>query len=294
MNQPRFRIVLAALLLSVSGGAGAESVTIKQMLFLPPVYYVGDQVEVRIRVSATDSELPLRPSHLPQSEWFRVVDVRVIPIADEYDIRIRFTSFQTGVRELPVFQIGELTLGPIPIETASIRDAEELSVFGTLEPIVLPGTRLFIALAAGIVFLGPLSIIIVLGWLRKTAGSIVGSIGNRKPYRRLVRSLDALQNGVSVIDARSFYVSLLEAFRGYLTNRSLHNYNAATTHEMDLLLGEEYDGIEALEGLSQMVGSIDGAKFGGARIGVAELSRGLSLVRSATESIETRFRARRS
>ena len=71
------------------------SYTVEHVLFLPPTFYVGDLVELRIRIDVDPGTMPAEPSELPQPSWIHIRDVRVIPIADDYGIP-DFTDLSSG------------------------------------------------------------------------------------------------------------------------------------------------------------------------------------------------------
>lgn len=299
LRHSHVRVVLVLLLFSIAISASdrvhaqTRSYSMDRLIFVPPIYYVGDRVEVRFRIDTEGYELPSEVDQIPEDRWIRIDDIRIIPIAGSYDIRITFTSFRPGLSELPKLTIGELTIERLQIETASIRENESHTFYGMADPLILPGTRLFIALVAGVVLFGPLSLIIVSGWLRGIAKRIVASIGTRRPYRGLLRSLDSLDASSARLEGREFYGVLFVEFRRYLSSRSDHNYSSTTTREMTLLGTAEFATVPEFVRIGNIVGRVDRVKFGGASTSESELREGLDLVRSAAETIETLYRASR-
>ncbi len=264
---------------------------IEQTTFLPPVFYVGDVVELRLRISTDGVPLPSAPDTIPQADWITIHDVRIIPIAADYDVRIRFTSFRPGALDIPEISIGDVRLSPLHIDTASIRSRDTTDFRGVFDPMLLPGTKLVIGIGAGVLMFGPLVALLLFGWLRRTITSLTGPLKARRPYRILGRRLETLHASAPRMDSREFYRLLFDSFREYLTARSDRTFTAATTSETDRLAREEFDGIEPLEALSRLVPTIDRAKFGGAESPATEKLKGLELVRSAAAEIERRHRA---
>jgi hypothetical protein len=281
-----WRVVLFSL---ATVAFGADGYTVEQTIFLPPSFYVGDIVELRLRIDTDGLVLPSEPESYPESDWIEFHDLRIIPIGGEYDIRIRFSSYRPGRLEIPSFSIGPLTLAPIPFETTSIASAGELEPAGIFDPMLLPGTGLLIALTGGVVLFGPLLLLLAVGWVRRVATRIV--IGVRRPYRRLKRELASLDSELSRLDAREFYRKLFDAFRSYLSDRTSYNYRAATTTEMTGRLESDFSGVDGLDSLARMAGEIDRAKYGGGESSEAEMVQRLALVRSSAEIIEQRVRA---
>ena len=280
------RALCLIALLFAAHDSNADSYRVVQTLFLPPVFYVGDTVEARIRIDTDGSALPSEPKAIPESEWIELHGIRVIPIAGQYDIRIQFTSFKPGVTEIPAIDFGEIELRPLSIETASIRDSRNYEFHDVFEPIYLPGTKLLIGIAAGTVLFGPLLILLLIGWLRRIFGRFARSFVSRRPYRTLQRSLSALHGSATRIDAREFFVSLMAAFRSYLSGKSSFNYRAATTKEMHRMLINEFAEVDSLSPLGTIIDDIDRAKFAGVEYSAAQKLRGLTLVKSAADGIE--------
>lgn len=271
-------------LLVPDGIALADGYTVKNLVFLPPEFYVGDTVELRLRIDVGDRVLPSEVGSIPESRWIEIEEIRVIPIAGEYEIRVEFSSFRTGQLEIPAFEVGELAIDPIPIDTASIRKDSNDQLVGVFDPVLLPGTTLLIAISGAVVFFGPLLLLLSIAWVRRIVGRVHRGAG--RPYRRLTRALDALAKNAESVSARDFSVQLSESFRNYLAERGTYDYRAATSSEVAERLVDEFAQSERAAALRRMVSSIDRAKFGGGAIGSAERVEELAVVRSIAEAIE--------
>jgi hypothetical protein len=268
----------------------ADGYEMKQKVFLPPTFYVGDLVELRMRIDVGDSILPSVPKEIPESTWLEIHEIRAIPIADEYDIRMRFASYRAGKFALPGFEIGEISIDEIPFETTSIRETETSNPYGIFDPVYLPGTKLFIGLVSGTVLFGPLLLLLLIGWIRRVAKRI--SFGVKRPYRKLRRELDILRASVARTNSRDFYQRLFDAFRRYLTSRTGVNYSSYTTREMDRRIRKDFHDIESLRQFEAMIDAIDCVKFGGGEADEMEKMVELTIVQSSAAEIEERYNRR--
>ena len=93
-----------------------DTFTITRVHFLPPVYYVGDRVEVRVRLSVEPGLTVAEPSELPSPGNVHIQDVRIIPISDEYDVRVIFACYETGPRDLPPLKLGDIAFTGVKID----------------------------------------------------------------------------------------------------------------------------------------------------------------------------------
>lgn len=265
-----------------------QAYTVEQMLFLPPEFYVGDEVEVRLRITTVVDSLPSEVEEIPDTPYLAVDEIRVIPIADEYEIRIRYAAYRPGELEIPAFALGDLEIGPIPFEVESIRQREGDRLRNILDPVLLPGTTLLIALSTGIVLFGPLLLFLSVARIRRVLRGV--AFGTRRPYRALRRELEVLRSKGSTIGAKEFYGRLFDAFREYLSHRSEFNYRAATVRETERRARKEFGDVAALESLTPMVDAVDLARFGGGGASSRQRLRGLEIVVSAVEAIEADYR----
>src|SRR5690606_39522139 len=62
-------ISASALMLGIVHGVGAQEYSIIESLFLPPEYYVGDPVELRLTLRSRYADSITLPKELPQPSW---------------------------------------------------------------------------------------------------------------------------------------------------------------------------------------------------------------------------------
>ncbi len=115
---------------------------------MPPVFYVGDQVEARLTLLLPEGKALLPPLSLPTQSWVLIRDVQVRHDPPFERVTVKFVPFAPGVKTLPPLVLGDLTLDGVRISTNSLLGKEDAS---ELEPprdqLVLPHTELFVFLA---------------------------------------------------------------------------------------------------------------------------------------------------
>ena len=109
-------LALAALLSLLAAGPGAAQpgYTVVESGTAPLRFYVGDPVELRlrVRVAAGAKAAELRaPAKMPSASWLDVQRVRVAPLGGgEWDVRIELVSFAPGPTPVPRLDLGAVAL----------------------------------------------------------------------------------------------------------------------------------------------------------------------------------------
>ena len=243
-----------------------ETFEILQVIHLPPVYYVGDLVEVRVRIRPPEGIIPAEPTELPDSEWIDFHSVRVVPISGDYDLRVGFTSFHPGTATLPSLQFGELVLENVKIHTTSIVREGNAELTPLRDQLLLPGTRVFAGLAVGLLLVIPLALILLVIWLRGFVISILDRQRERRPLRKLTQKIAELRSRDGRVDNREVYAILLHEFKRFLAARAQLDLESATSREMADVLEVAYPGIHESHDLAGLVLRFDNIKFGGLRV----------------------------
>jgi hypothetical protein len=281
------RVAFCLLLLLPLGGTVAEdNYSIIKVHFLPPVYYVGDEVEARVRLSVQDGFLPAEPRELPDPAEVHIRDVRIIPISDEYDIRISFSTYETGVSELPSVTLGDITLKGVEIEAVSILEEGRTKIEEAFGPALLPGTSLLLALLIGALLIVPVLAVFAVIWIRRLIRYLTGELSARKPYKDLNIVLDELANPSSTVNSRDFYIKLTQAFRDYLSRRLEMNIRAHTASELAEDLNERLRGVSPVERISARLSRFDEVKFGSRGVKRSQRKHDIERIRDAAAAIE--------
>ena len=274
------------LLLQPIGAAAEGNYTISRIHFLPPEYYVGDEVEARIRLSVDAGVVPAAPAEMPAPGPVHIRDILVIPIADEYDVRISFSAYETGSRELPPIELGDIVLTGVQIGAVSILTGENTAIVESFGPELLPSTGLLLALAVGGMLIVPPLIVLAIIWLRRLIKHLIAEWDERRPYKELKVKLDTLADPSLAENSREFYIKLTAAFRDYLSERLSIDIAAHTASELTAELAEKMTGVSPVEKISAELTRFDEAKFGGRGVRRPTRQNDIKKVRDAAAAIE--------
>ena len=286
MRRVKGRLLIVMCFALFAAGAYGDDFTITQQVFLPPKFYVGDPVELRLRVHLSDEVVLAEPSAMPEGEAITVHGVRIIPIADDYDIRIRFTTYEPGSRRLPAMTFGDISIDGLEIQTASVLEEGETQFIGAFDPILLPGSRILFAVSAGAAVLGPLLLVLLTVFSSRAIRLVLSKIAAKRPIKLLERSLDLLIENPHSLSVKSRYFELNELFRIYLTNHTGENFNSATAREAKEMLCERYSEFSSAPEVTSFLESIDAFTFGVRKAGAKRLARDVAVIRAAALELE--------
>lgn len=234
--------LILALALSAAGGtAAAQGYSVLQTVFLPPRFYVGDRVELRMRLSTPAGTAVRAPETLPDSSGIEFQDITVNRRGNETEVRIVFYPFYPGTQTLPPIDLGGITLSGVKIHTDSLLDTGQEEWRPPRGQVLLPGTRLYFALFVLGAAVGFTTVAVLAVFGRSRIGRIVNASRERRPYRRLKRVLKKLNAEAGSTDARAFYIVLLDELRSYLSGRLGTECRSATTYELDRRLERYLD-----------------------------------------------------
>lgn len=278
------RLACCLILLLPWCGHAEDGYSIDRVHFLPPTYYVGDVVEARVRLSVNGDAEIREPDELPPPGNVHIRDIRIIPISDEYDVRISFSCYETGEGELPSIDLGDITLTGVPIEVESILQEGDTTIEDAFGPTLLPGSRLMLALFAGGLLTLPPLVVLAVVWLRRFIENMRVKWKDRKPLKELNNDLDALVSAKT--SSREFYIELTGVFRRYLTHRLSIDTKASTASELARDLRQLLQGVEAVDKISNELPGFDAVKFGGRRIKRQQRQADIGKVREAALAIE--------
>ena len=282
--------VITILLLQAITPLAARQIEVRQTLFLPPEYYVGDEVELRIRFLAPDGVNPRSPDSLPESSWLEFSGADIGKIGDEWEARITFVSFRPGTRTLPTIEFGDVVIEGIKSHTSAILETDDPGFVESRGQLYLPGTELILAILIGTVFAGPLAGFGLVGLLRGKFSRILAERRWRRPYRDFQKDFKELYGLSEGIDAKSFYFGLSKTFRTYLTKRTDQNYLTVTTRELVSRIGQILTDRSVLGDLAGILTFGDEVKFGGKRSSKREQQRHMELIGQSVEEVEGVYR----
>ncbi|TVR58694.1 MAG: hypothetical protein EA426_09445 [Spirochaetaceae bacterium] len=282
-------LVSIVVLLGAVGVLEAEYVVVRTV-FLPRVYYVGDRVEMRTTIRPTGDTVPGEPAERPEVSWGTIHDIRVVNRAPEHDIRIMFTAFQPGTLTIPMLDLGGIMVGDLNVFVSSIADGR--SEITSIKPqLLVPTTRVRIAILLGVLLFFPAFVLVVVTWGRRNAAKLWEKYRTVMPYRRAMRALRVLHEQKGDLDGRRFYIRLLEESRLYLTRRLGHDYLSATTGEIGAILRSTLDS-DDIAAIMDVFRYGDLVKFAHRRASVERKNSDLVTLQRVIGTIETRRRER--
>lgn len=207
---------MIVLLLTLAAAAfGQESLVVRETVFVPPEYYVGDLVELRVQVDSPNPDALRVPSQLPLLDYLEIRRIDVVRADQKTWIHIGFVSYAPGERQLPLIQLGGASLTNLKIKTKSILGSDR-QLRPYREPLGLAGTTaqvallLFLALGLPVVvFFGLRGVWRLRAWMETLYRRLY-------PHRALEQRLVQLERDAFKLPARDFYEGLEHALRRWL------------------------------------------------------------------------------
>ena len=275
-------LLFFAILFSLSA-----QMEIKRTVFVPPEYYMGDPVELRLQVELDDYDLIVNPENIVEYEWVEIKDISVTQDKLEAEIIIKFTSFSPGTRALPELDFGPFILSGFKIYTNSLVEEGENELKGLRSQIMIPGSRLYFFLMAIGVFVFPYLLYFLIKLMIRYLIILTKKYHSARPYRALSKILKRLEANLEKTPVREFFITLSDALRVYLSARTGFDCKSATTSEISTLHGFGLD--QSLwDRLVSVLKRGDMVKFGGEKLSYYQMKENLDFVVSLCHEIEKR------
>ncbi len=282
-------LALLAGLLCALPAAAQPAYTVLESGTVPLRSYVGDPIELRVRLRLAAAPRPgsaapllAAPKKLPSAPWVELRQVRVSAAgAGEWDVRVSLVSFAPGPARIPALDLGAILLDGLTIHTASIVQEKKVDRLAPpRDQLVVPGTQRRLAIAAALLIGCPIAGALLGGRLLRLARAVDARRRRAQPWSRLLKTLRRLRGRLDRLGGREFYIDLTAALRVYLERRHGLEATTATTRE----LGERLralaaceppagsESAEAVDGLARLFERGDWVKFGGAAADRRELA----------------------
>lgn len=255
------------------------------MHFVPPEYYVGDRVELRIDYTFTTEMDIAVPDSLPEDKLLTIHDLRVEEYEKSLSVFISFTSFAPGIQAFPPIDLGSVNLQNVKIFTHSMLPDAYEGVRRLRGQMLLPGTRLALAIILAAAAMSPFLLYTAMRLMRKLFRWLKAMIRIHKPARRLRRQLKRLRAGIEVQSASEWYLSLTRALRVYLSTRLACNCRCATTSEISLLANSNSENAPQVR-ILQVLKDGDMVKFARRSADTAACRNALATVEEAVHDWE--------
>jgi hypothetical protein len=272
----------------------ASSYLIQEINFLPVRYYVGDNVELRLRIEAPGRDLR-PPEPLFRGNWLVVRDVSCTRIRGHvWEVRIFFTTFRPGRHVLPDIDLGSAMLTGLKAETRSILDDKGVDRPAAQKgQLLLPGTWRALIITVFFLFLLPPLLYRTL----KGCASLLRrySILRQRmlPCNRIMRALKRLEQRLGDYDCAAFFAQITGLLREYLNSRLDFPAQTSTTLELEMLLpgalarvSPSSETHSLTPGVIRLFQRADYVKFGGGSASQAEMTGVLGQVSQIVDGIE--------
>lgn len=276
--KPGFWLLLGSAFFLLLGETLNARATIRELSFSPPLFFVGDPVELRIGI---ELESPMHvevPSDLPGSDWIEIRDISIEIVDYGVNVVIVFSSYVPGTQTLPSMKFGSLILGDIEIPTSSILSETHGGVRLLRGQKVLPGTRLKVALMLVSTVMTPFLVYGLFRILRRLWKGSRNLFQYRPPLRRIQKLSKRLRTKTGSMRTAQWYHELSDGLRAYLSSRLEEDCTSATTAEIALMKNiHEEPRRQFLEILKEG----DLVKFAGRQVDIESLERALDMLNAA-------------
>ena len=228
---------MAFLASLITASAVGQSVSVSRTVLLPPTFYVGDLVELRLDLDAPPGlELvapPVASDAGDEAASLLIRDVQTGRVSDSaWQVRILFSSYRPGVVTLPAIDLGGYVISGLRVQTRSLLDdTGETDLRAAKDQLYLPGSAARLLLFGALVLLAPVLAVVVGAALWRLLGHIRERRRRAVPRLRFERAVRRLQGAVGA-DAHRFLFDLSDLTRQYLGARFQIPARALTTREL--------------------------------------------------------------
>jgi hypothetical protein len=235
---------------------------VTEVVYLPQEFYVGDRVEVRVRLRVDDASLELEtPLDTPELSWADLHDMRVVGSGRDRELRLLMTPFEPGTKTLAQLDLGGIVLRDLEVRVPSLLEDGTVELAPSRGQLLLTGTRLLVALGLALLVSVPALWILLFRWAGHRLKRAVHRHRRARPYRRLLKRLRNLALDLERVRGREFYIRLLTELRAYLSSRFDVGSMSFTTAELSRFLEELVDDPKLREELVSVFHFGDLVKF---------------------------------
>jgi len=259
----RRRLVILISLHCVAVSLNAQAV-LRSLQFTPPTFFVGDEVTLTIDFDVTESMAVEIPSFFPESNWIEIRSIDIQEGKGTLTVLIAFSPYAPGARTLPAMELGALKLVDIKIPTYSILQNTHDDVRTLRGQLMLPGTKLAVALILTVLAMVPFLGYGLFWFARIQVKRFQMRFRFNQPVRKMHRLVKKLHTRIGVISAPLWYSELTKGLRDYLSFHIHQDCRSATTVEIALM--DEFQNNDAQrQALLMVLQDGDMVKFAGRR-----------------------------
>jgi hypothetical protein len=292
----------AACLLACAAAGAQEALSpvgagymVEEMLLLPPRFYVGDRVELRLRLRVDRALRLAEPVLLPEDPWIDLHGVQIderrpAGASGEVRVRIFFSAFRPGATVLPTLTIGDLELAGIEVNTQSVLEAQEKPTLrGLRAPLRIPFTVMRILGVVAAVLAAPAAAVFAVLNGARGLRRLANLRRRRRPYASLQRSLQRLRGEADSGEGRDFFIVLSLSLKRYLSERLRRSVMSATTAEIQPQLAEAGVDLPLAREVHELLTRADLVKFSGRGGGRRGMQANLTRLERIAAKIEERY-----
>jgi hypothetical protein len=283
-----FSLVIVNLIFLAVNLFAEAHYTVESIQFIPPVYYVGDRVEIRVATRPLGDIQVAPPRNFPDVPWGEFHDARIVPRDGNLEICIVFTPYQPGSQTIPNLRFGDIVLEGLRVSVRSLTDEGFREPAPPRGALLLPSTRLIVSLIVGLFIALPLVCAAAFIWLRPLLLRLALRYREGRPYRKLRKDLALLRSRIAETDSRRFYISLLDAVKAYLSHHGRNNCAACTTRELADSLQREFGNLPDTTAFLEVCHFGDEVKFGGRKSARAKRLKDIGLVAEFSAELENK------
>lgn len=273
--------------------AQVPELVVERRVSLPPEFFVGDRVELRLHLAqAGDGDLRA-PEPPPQPAWGTIEAVRLITVGDTVEVRLNFVPLRPGTLTFPPLDLGGGRISALTVFVDSILENRDRELEPPAPQLQLAGTRALVAIGLAILIGLPLLTIVAATWGRRQVLGLFQRIREGRPYRRIQRTIRTLSSQNQVMQARDFYIVLIDEFRSYLTARLGVDCRTLTTSELGHLVSRSLPDEADKHAIIAAFRTGDLVKFARRGAGAATRREHLDALSLAVQRIERQRAARR-
>lgn len=233
----RAALALALSLVALPSWSQADTSLVTGAVFVPPVYYVGDLVELRLSLLLPEGKSLLPPLGLPTAPWVLIRDVQVRHEPPFERVTIKFVPFAPGTKALPPLVLGDITLDGIKVSTNSLLGKDSPELTPPRDQMLLPHTELFLLFCLVLLLVLPWAVWRLVKPAARWTAAVRKRSARRRAWRRWTKDIRKLRAAALALDGPEFYTQLSYLARSYLGSRFDHDFGTLTAVEaQDVLL----------------------------------------------------------
>ncbi|WP_370639780.1 hypothetical protein [Borrelia sp. RT5S] len=272
------------------------SYELRDEIFIPIRYYVGDTVELKLSLILSEDEkfFPVDFKEI-KNEFVEVNSCIYRP--ERGEIIMQFVSFYVGSNNLPPIYVGDVIkddrstrviLKNVKINTSKLISADDSLRIQNVEGVLfLPGTSTYLVIFISALVFVPYLFIKFLKLIGYLLVFLIMRHNLRKPYRIFQKQLVILSNYVKNEEEQIVFYNLLNStLRVYLSKKTGFDFNAITTTEISEILQNLNVPYEIRSTLISMLRMSDFSKFSGSNLLGGNLSLVLEDLKRAALSFE--------